>query len=148
MTAQQARAFGVFIRNRREALGISQSQLARLVETRDSTINRLETGTFSAPRPDKLTRIAECLQLALADVFAMVGYALPRELPTPLPYFRAKYPGLSQEVINEIETELRAVAQRHGVNIDHQEVSYDPATATGGRPNLKVLKDEFGGDFQ
>ena len=148
MTAQQARAFGVFIRNRREALGISQTQLARMVETRDSTINRLETGTFSAPRPDKLARIADYLQLDLADVFAMVGYAVPRELPTPLPYFRAKYPDLPQEAIDEIETHLRVVAQRHGVNIDHQEVSYDPAPAPGGRPNLKILKDDFGEDFE
>lgn len=148
MTAEQARAFGVFIRNRRESLGISQRQLARLVGTRDSTINRLEAGTFSAPRPDKLTRIAESLHLDLADVFAMVGYTVPRELPTPLPYFRAKYPDLSQEAIDEIETNLRAVPRRHGVDIDHQEVSYDPATATGIRPNRKLLKKEFGEDFR
>lgn len=148
MTPQQARAFGAYIRNRREAVGISQSQLARLVETRDSTINRLEAGSFSAPRPDKLTRIADCLQLNLADVFAMVGYALPRDLPTPLPYFRAKYPDLPQEAIDEIESHLRVVAQRHGMNIDQQEVSRDPAPAKDVRPNLDVLNDAFGQDFK
>ena len=140
MTAQQAKVFGAYIRSRREGFGISQTQLARLVDTRDSTINRLEAGSISAPRPDKLTRIADCLQLSLADVFAMVGYAVPRQLPSWLPYLRAKYPTLPQEAIEEIETHLRNTASRHGVNIDHQEVTYDPASAKI-RPNLESLGD-------
>jgi transcriptional regulator with XRE-family HTH domain len=147
MTAQQAKVFGAYIRNRREAFGISQTELARLVETRDSTINRLEAGGISAPRPDKLTRIADHLDLNLADVFAMVGYAVPRQLPSPMPYLRAKYPALPQEAIDEIETNLRTVAQRHDVNIDNQEVSHDSSPAKGVRPTLKSLAEAFGEDF-
>jgi transcriptional regulator with XRE-family HTH domain len=147
MTAQQAKAFGAYIRSRRESFGLSQTQLARLIETRDSTINRLEAGSISAPRPDKLTRIADCLQLNLADVFAMVGYAVPRQLPSWLPYLRAKYPKLPQEAIEEIESHMRSVAQIHGVNIDHQEVTYDPASAKPTRPTIETLSEEFGGDF-
>jgi transcriptional regulator with XRE-family HTH domain len=147
MTAKQAKAFGAYIRNRREAFGLSQTQLARLIETRDSTINRLEAGSISAPRPDKLTRIADCLQLNLADVFAMVGYAVPRQLPTHLPYLRAKYPDLPEDAIDEIDTHLRSVAEQHGVNIDFQDSVYEPATAKCARPNLKNLGDAFGEDF-
>jgi transcriptional regulator with XRE-family HTH domain len=147
MTAQQAKVFGAYIRDRREAFGLSQTQLARLTEIRDSTINRLEAGAISAPRPDKLTRIADCLQLRLADVFAIVGYAVPRQLPSWLPYLRAKYPKLPQEAIAEIETHLRSIAKRHGVNIDNQGVTYDPASAKAIRPNLESLGDAFGDDF-
>jgi transcriptional regulator with XRE-family HTH domain len=147
MTAQQAKAFGAYVRNRRESFGISQTQLARLVETRDSTINRLEAGAISAPRPDKLTRIADYLNLDLADVFAMVGYAVPRQLPNCLPYLRAKFPELPQEAINEIEIHLRVVAQRHGVNIDQQEVKHDSAPTKGVRPTFKALNEAFGEDF-
>jgi hypothetical protein len=118
-----------------------------LAETRDSTINRLEAGTISASRPDKLTRIAENLNLNLADVFAMVGYAVPRQLPTYLPYMRAKYPDLPQEAIDEMATHLRILAERHAVNIDDQEVRNDPAPAKGVRPNLGTLNEAFGEDF-
>jgi len=115
MTVEQAKAFGVFLRHRREALGLNRSQLARLIDTRDSTINRLEAGAISAPRPDKLTRIADYLHLDLADVFAMVGYAVPRQLPACLPYLRAKYPTLPQAAIEEMESDFKEVAARHGV---------------------------------
>jgi transcriptional regulator with XRE-family HTH domain len=119
MTAREAKAFGDYLRARREAIGISQGQLARLTQTRDSTINRLEAGTISAPRPDKLTRIAGHLDLNLADVFAMVGYVVPTELPTPIHYLHAKYPDLPQKAIQEIDLHLRTVAKRYAVNIDH-----------------------------
>jgi transcriptional regulator with XRE-family HTH domain len=119
MTAREAKAFGDYLRARREAIGISQGQLARLTQTRDSTINRLEAGTISAPRPDKLSRIARQLDLDLADVFAMAGYVVPTHLPAPIPYLHAKYPDLPQKAIVEIDAQLRAVAKRYGVNIDY-----------------------------
>jgi transcriptional regulator with XRE-family HTH domain len=146
MTLEQAKAFGLFLRHRREALGMNRSQLARLIDTRDSTINRLEAGTISAPRPDKLTRIADYLHLDLADVFAMVGYAVPRQLPACLPYLRAKYPTLPQEAIEEMVSDFKEVAARHGVTLDRPERPDDRAKARSLRPTQEALK-ALGKDF-
>jgi transcriptional regulator with XRE-family HTH domain len=146
MTVEQAKAFGMFLRHQREALGLNRSQLARLIDTRDSTINRLEAGAISAPRPDKLTRIADYLHLDLADVFAMVGYAVPRQLPACLPYLRAKYPTLPQAAIEEMESDFKEVAARHGVTIDHVELPDDRAKARSLRPTRESLK-ALGKDF-
>ena len=68
--------------------------------------------SISAPWPDKLTRIADCLGSTLADVFAMAGYAVPRELPTPMdPVFRAKYPDLPQKLSTKSRSTCDPVAQ-------------------------------------
>ena len=115
MDNEQAREVGDLLRRKREELGYSIRQLARSTNINDVTVGRIEQGQFSNPAPDKLARIAEVLQLELADVFAAVGYAAPSQLPTWRPYLRAKYTGLPNEAVDELESFFGYLRSKYGV---------------------------------
>jgi transcriptional regulator with XRE-family HTH domain len=105
---------GSQLRARREQLGLTQRQLAKLAGMTDATITRIEQGAIAAPAPDKLSRIAEALDLSLADVFAQADYILPRELPSYAPYLRSKYPQLPDEAIEQLGDSFEQIARRYG----------------------------------
>jgi len=79
-----------------------------------ATIVRLEAGTIGAPRPDKLSRIAQVLGISGADVFALAGYAVPSDLPTLRPYLLAKYQELLAEDVDKIEAYVARIAKKRG----------------------------------
>ena len=79
-----------------------------------ATIVRLEAGTIGAPRPDKLSRIAQVLGISGTDVFALAGYVVPSDLPTLRPYLFAKYRELLAEDVDRIETYVARIAKKRG----------------------------------
>ncbi len=109
---------GRLLRARREERGLSTHRLAAEANMDQATIVRLEAGTFGAPRPDKLTRIAQALGLNGADVFALAGYTVPGDLPTLRPYLQTKYGGLLLEDIDKIEAYVARLAKKRGVRLD------------------------------
>jgi transcriptional regulator with XRE-family HTH domain len=102
------------LKARRKQLGLSIRDLERMTDIDNTTIVRFEQGAYAAPAPDKLSRIAEALDLSLADVFALADYSVPSELPTFAPYLRTKYRDLPAPAVNELEKAFRQVAERHG----------------------------------
>ena len=54
-------SLGTRLRKRREELGLSQRELARLVNTRQATISDLERGTLRNPGIDIVRRLAKVL---------------------------------------------------------------------------------------
>ena len=80
MDKDQAVRFGKWLRERRQAVGMSTHELGERIGARNSTIIRIEQGAFAAPRPDKLARIAEALGISLADMYGHAGYAVPDDL--------------------------------------------------------------------
>ena len=82
---------------------------------------RLERGTYISPAPDKLARIAETLELDLADVFALAEYAVPTGLPALPQYLRLRYPDLSKAAVDEL-----------GTHLDHLIVASEPAASAAG----------------
>lgn len=140
MEPDQAVELGQMLRKRREALGLSTRQLSARTGVNDVTISRIERGEFAAPRPDKLTRLAEALGLSAADVFAMADYVTPTELPSFTPYLRTKYRELPAEAIAEIERYAQRLADEHGVALagpvlgedEHPEPSPRPRKKKGG----------------
>ena len=117
MDEQQAKTLGSLLKQKREALGLSLRQLAKVAEVNDVNIFRLERGDWAAPAPDKLARIAEALGLSLADVYALADYAVPTDLPSFKPYLRTKYRSLPQEEVDKIEAYAQKLAKKHGVNL-------------------------------
>lgn len=111
---EQAKELGRVLRARREALGLSQRQLAERASLDDATVVRIEQGAFAAPRPDKLARIAEALGLSLADVFALADYAVPDDLPSFQPYLRSKYRGMPTEAVDDLERAFERIVKKHG----------------------------------
>jgi transcriptional regulator with XRE-family HTH domain len=117
MTPEQAKALGQRLKSRREDLNLSTHRLAELAEMDQATVVRLEAGSISAPRPDKLSRLAKVLGLSGADVFALADYIVPHDLPTLKPYLRTKYRGLPPEDVEKIEAYAARLAKKHGVRV-------------------------------
>jgi transcriptional regulator with XRE-family HTH domain len=118
---RRAQRLGAYLRDRRQALGYSARYVARAVGVRDSTIMRLERGAYVAPAPDKLARIAETLELDLADVFALAEYAVPAGLPALPQYLQLRYPDLGHAAIGEL-----------GAHLDRLITASEPATSATG----------------
>jgi transcriptional regulator with XRE-family HTH domain len=117
MDEEQARRLGWWLREQRKRAGLSTIQLARRAETTDATIVRLEQGVFVSPAPDKLSRIAKVLNLSLADVYSMAGYAVPQDLPSFQPYLRRKYGDLPAGAIDELDKAFGEIIAKHGYDL-------------------------------
>ncbi len=114
MEPDQAKQLGRKLRARREELGLSTRQLADQADMNDATIVRIEQGAFAAPRPDKLSRIAEALGLSLADVFALADYAVPDDLPSFQPYLRSKYRDMPTRAVEDLNKAFARIVKKHG----------------------------------
>lgn len=148
MDDEQAKKLGRFLRTRREALSLSTRQLAAVAGVPDSTIVRFEQGAYAAPSPDKLARLAEALDLNLADVYSLADYAVPANLPSPGPYLRTKYRDLPPAALAALSHDVARVLARHGITlgggpVDGEDESPDgPAPA---RPASRRTKAKKGG---
>jgi transcriptional regulator with XRE-family HTH domain len=118
MNPKQAKALGQKLRTRRDELGLSVRDLEKTTGIDNGTIVRIEQGAFSAPAPDKLSRIAEALKLSLADVFALADYAVPGDLPSFPGYLRTKYRDLPATAVEELERSFKRITKRHGFDPD------------------------------
>ena len=117
MDRDQAKQLGEYLRQARTAQGLSLLKLAEATGIHDVTLGRFESGAFAAPAPDKLARIAEVLELPLADVFLLADYAVPADLPSFTPYMRAKYQGLPDDAVADIERYAEELARKHGIDL-------------------------------
>ncbi len=114
MDTKQAEELGAFLRRERQAKGVSARALAAKVGIDMSQIVRLEQGQVASPKADVLAGIAGFLDLPLADVFGLAGYAAPQELPSFRPYLRAKYHELPPGAVAELERTFAKIAKRYG----------------------------------
>ncbi len=140
MNPQQAKELGRRLRVRREELDLSVRELARRAGVDNTTIVRIERGAFAAPRPDKLSRIADALDLSLADVFALAEYVAPNELPAFAPYLRSKYRHLPTPAVEELERSFKRIVKRHGFDPE------GPAPGEDEQPEPKPTKSKKGGN--
>ena len=69
--------FGEIVRERRAELGLSQEELAERCGFDRKSISRVETGAFS-PSLDRVWRLADGLEVPLADLFATFDDTPPR----------------------------------------------------------------------
>jgi transcriptional regulator with XRE-family HTH domain len=111
---EQAKKLGHRLRERRAELGLSLRQLEKLADVDNGTIARIEQGAFSAPAPDKLARIAEALDLSLADVFGLAEYAVPGDLPSFQPYLRGKYRDMPAAAVDDLNKAFERIVRKHG----------------------------------
>lgn len=116
MDKEQAKRFGALIRARRHELGLSTYDVGNEIGSTNSTIMRIEQGAFAAPRPDKLARIAEVLDLSLADVFAGAGYVVPDQLPSFRTYLVTRYRNLSETSVDELVALFDSFNGAHSVD--------------------------------
>jgi transcriptional regulator with XRE-family HTH domain len=67
-------ALGAFVRQRRLALGMTQTQLARLIGLHQENVSEVEHGKYGLPSVPLLARVAVALQARLSDVIAAAGF--------------------------------------------------------------------------
>jgi transcriptional regulator with XRE-family HTH domain len=118
MQEDDIRGLADTIRKQRQKLGLSASEVARQAGVAKGTVTRLELGQIASPRMDNLRAIADVLQLPLTDILAESSLLRSSDLPTLSPYLRTKFKDMPDSAVREIEEHFRAVAARHGININ------------------------------
>lgn len=129
MDKEQAARLGHLIRQRRQALGMSTHELGKRIDTKNSTIVRLEQGAFAAPSPEKLAGIAEALGISLADMYGHAGYVVPDDLPGFHAYLPARYRNLPQVAVQELIDLFEALIARHGLTLPPETIPDTQAEA-------------------
>ncbi|MCG8914915.1 helix-turn-helix domain-containing protein [Actinokineospora sp. PR83] len=97
---------GAFLKQARQAAGLSHRLLEAMSGVGRMTIQRLETDWFKEPSPDDLAKLARVLELNDTDLFLMAGIPVPKKNASLDVMLRAEY-GLPPEAIAEAK---RAVA--------------------------------------
>ena len=113
MNESQAKALGAMLRQRRHALGLSVYAVKDATGIPSTTVSRIETGSFKAPRPDKLAKIAEALGLSAGELFARAGYPVANDLPEYATYLRTKHPELPMSAIQRLQDLLAEMLELH-----------------------------------
>ena len=116
MNRDQAVELGTYLKQKRQKAGLTTYDVSERSGLIQSQIVRIENGQIMKLVPDTLQRIAEVLNVPLADVFALAGYPVPRGLPGLRPYMRAKYRQLSPEALDEVEAFVSKLAAKHDLS--------------------------------
>ena len=85
-----------------------------------TTVSRIETGSFEAPRPDKLARIAQALELSAGELFAQAGYLVATDLPEYATYLRTKRPDLPESAIKSLHDHFMEILNQLGLDPTRQ----------------------------
>jgi transcriptional regulator with XRE-family HTH domain len=112
-THKKPATLGEYLRQAREHAGYSQRELARLADVQHTYLFRIESGVLATPQPEYLQRIADVLELDVAEFFGFLG--VQPKLPEPRVYFRKAY-GVSAAEADEIVRMLDERYGKHGVD--------------------------------
>ena len=97
-------ALGSFLKGKREAAGLTLTQLSTELGVSRPYLSRLERGDYSHPSSLILNKIMKRFNVSAEDAFAMTGYTLPSDLPSFGPYVRAKHADWPDGVVQELES--------------------------------------------
>lgn len=112
MNPEQAVEVGMYLKEKREGLGMTTYQVGDKANVDQSQVVRVENGQILKLTPDLLQRLALAVNAPVVDVFTLAGYPLPKGLPGLRPYMRAKYRTLTPEALDEVEAFVTQLAQR------------------------------------
>jgi len=103
---------GRFVRERRQAAGLSQRQLALAASVSVSNISRLESGFHPTPSLELLKRVAEVLDIEMAELLSYRGIPMPDGSAGLKVYLRRQY-GLPDQGVVEAEAAIERIAARY-----------------------------------
>jgi len=95
------------------AAGYSVAEVAQRAHVNRATVWRLEQGLIAKPQAESLLAIGRVIDIEPADIFATVGWLSGDQLPTFVPYLRAKYAGLPAKAEREIVRHFDLIVQKH-----------------------------------
>lgn len=114
MTSEQIEQLAALLKQKRQDLGLSKSEVARRAGLDVGTISRIEHGLIATPLAGNLKEIARVLQIPVADILTIADLLPEGELPSFKPYLRAKYGALPAGELADLEAAFAKVAKRHG----------------------------------
>jgi transcriptional regulator with XRE-family HTH domain len=117
MTEAQAKQLGTLIANSRRRKRLSYRALAQLAGVAYVWIARLERGEFRNPAGERLTRLAEVLEIDLERIDRVTRGHVSDSLPGVRTYFRAKY-DLPPDAIGRVERLVDRLRKEHGGDDD------------------------------
>ena len=97
----------------------------------NTTVSRIETGSFKAPRPDKLAKIAQALHLSAGELFAQVGYLEAGDLPDYSTYLATKHPELPDDERARLSDQFATLLDRLGIGVQALSAG-EPIVDSGG----------------
>lgn len=103
---------GEWLKAARERAGFGTYHLSKISGVNRSAIVRLEADEVEEPLPDYLVKLANALELNVADAFIKARLPIPTELPSLEPYLRTKY-NLPPEALAEAEKSLAQILARY-----------------------------------
>ncbi len=107
---------GEYLSARRHELGLSTHEVARRSGVNQAQVSRIEQGVARNPNPDTLVGIAKALELETADVWTAAGYSNAIDLPSPMPYLRAKYRDLPEAQLRALSRDVSDALRRQGID--------------------------------
>ena len=100
--SRKNRTLGEYVHARRESLNLSIAEAERLSGLDATYWRKLEAGQYQSPSPKSLQAIAETLGAPIEDLYALVGYIVPKRLPAFSGYLRTKF-DLPDEAVADLE---------------------------------------------
>lgn len=85
-----------------------------------ATLQRIELGEITRPRPETLQALAEVLDLNLDDLLALAGYPQFDELPDFEPYLRARHGDLPDDAIAQLVDHFDLIADKYRSEPDEE----------------------------
>lgn len=115
-----ATALGRTIQATRHARGLTAYEVAhRTGVVHRATIQRIESGEITRPRPETLRALATVLDLDLDDLLSLAGYPHLSDLPEFEPYLRARHADLPDEAIHQLVDHFKLIADKYRQDIIH-----------------------------
>jgi transcriptional regulator with XRE-family HTH domain len=75
---ERLQALGIFVRERREALGLTQAELGRRLAYYQERISAIERGTYGLPSLPAMAALAVALEIDLCDLIEAAGFSARR----------------------------------------------------------------------
>lgn len=113
MTDQERQALADLIRDRRQILGISASELARRAGVDKGLLTLLDQKKIAQPKVDTIRALAEALDTPLADMYSAANWLPEDSLPSLQPYMRAKYEDLPDEAVEQVERYIAKLSRKY-----------------------------------
>ena len=111
---------GRFVRERRQAAGLSQRQLAAAANVSTANISRMESGFHPTPTLELLKRVAEVLDIDMAELLSYRGIPMPDASAGLKVYLRRQY-GLPDQGVAEAEAAIERIAAKYRSATDSAE---------------------------
>jgi transcriptional regulator with XRE-family HTH domain len=114
--SEQASSLGSLLKADREKAQLSLTAYAASIGISRTYLSRLERGVYQRPSPRIVAQIARNRNLCMSDLFALCGYLFPDDLPSFMPYVRAKCQGWPEEAIKELVDCYLYVKYKHSLD--------------------------------